>query len=154
MHVSVSLALSIGIFSSTRRDAECWCGSQQVQLPCSSLSSYSEVEASMDACGGTKKYQLGIKTFTRAESMLRLILLWTCAGMYGESSVREVALATGLVLREKSLAHSDFGEGLVKVGSRCVALPAAPRSAPARSLELFRVKVDHLQEALLRSDFG
>ena len=37
-----------------------------------------------------------------------------------------MALATGLVLREKSLAHSDFGEGLVKVGSRCVAPLAAP----------------------------
>ena len=50
----------------------------------------------------------------------------TRAGMYGESSVREVALATGAVLREKALAHSDFGEGLVKVGSRCVAPPAVP----------------------------
>ena len=70
--------------------------------------------------------------------------------MYGESSVREVALATGRVLREKSLAHSDFGEGLVKVGSRCVALPAVPclaqqghQSFPGASLAP--------QEACLRS---
>ena len=41
------------------------------------------------------------------------------AGMYGQSSVREVDLATGTVLRQKANAHSDFGEGLVKVGGRC-----------------------------------
>ena len=39
--------------------------------------------------------------------------------MYGQSSVREVDLATGTVLRQKANAHSDFGEGLVKVGPRC-----------------------------------
>ena len=41
------------------------------------------------------------------------------AGMYGQSSVREVDLATGTVLRQKAIAHSDFAEGLVKVGGRC-----------------------------------
>ena len=40
-------------------------------------------------------------------------------GMYGQSSVREVALDTGAALRTKALARSEFGEGLVKVGSRC-----------------------------------
>lgn len=74
--------------------------------------------------------------------------------MYGESSVREVALATGLALREKSLAHSDFGEGLVKVGSRCVAPPVAPCFGPARALELPRGKLGHPQEACLRSVYG
>jgi len=44
-------------------------------------------------------------------------------GMYGQSSVREVALDTGAALRTKALARSEFGEGLVKVGNRCAAAP-------------------------------
>ena len=39
--------------------------------------------------------------------------------MYGESSIREVELSSGKVLREKRMATQDFGEGLVKVGDRC-----------------------------------
>ena len=38
--------------------------------------------------------------------------------MYGESSIREVELVSGKVLREKQMASQDFGEGLVKVGDR------------------------------------
>ena len=47
------------------------------------------------------------------------------AGMYGQSSVREVDLATGAVLRQKANAHSDFAEGLVKVGARCGCLSSS-----------------------------
>jgi hypothetical protein len=43
--------------------------------------------------------------------------------MYGQSSVRQVALATGEVLRKKMLDPSDFGEGLTRLGDKCAALP-------------------------------
>ncbi|KAK9826436.1 hypothetical protein WJX81_005557 [Elliptochloris bilobata] len=49
-------------------------------------------------------------------------VFWESTGMYGQSSVREVELATGAVLREKALAHADFGEGLVKVDGRLLQL--------------------------------
>ncbi len=42
----------------------------------------------------------------------------TFAGMYGQSTIREVDLASGRVLREKQMAALDFGEGLVKVRDR------------------------------------
>ena len=41
--------------------------------------------------------------------------------MYGQSSVRQVELATGNVLRKKMLDASDFGEGLTRFGNKCVA---------------------------------
>ncbi len=40
------------------------------------------------------------------------------AGLYGQSTVREVDLVSGGVLRQQALPASDFGEGLVKFGSR------------------------------------
>lgn len=40
------------------------------------------------------------------------------AGLYGSSTVREVDLVSGSVLRQQALPASDFGEGLVKFGSR------------------------------------
>jgi len=40
------------------------------------------------------------------------------AGLYGQSTVREVDLVSGSVLRQQALPASDFGEGLVKFGSR------------------------------------
>jgi len=67
-------------------------------------------------------------------------------GMYGQSSVREVALDTGAALRTKALARSEFGEGLVKVGNRCAAepwlgthSPKAITGHPARASGLFVV---------------
>ena len=40
------------------------------------------------------------------------------AGMNGESSLREVSLATGEVRRKKMLEHADFAEGVTKFGGR------------------------------------
>ena len=40
------------------------------------------------------------------------------AGLYGQSTVREVDLLSGSILRQQALPASDFGEGLVKFGSR------------------------------------
>lgn len=39
--------------------------------------------------------------------------------MNGESEVRLVDLASGSVLRRKALSNRDFGEGIVRVDSRC-----------------------------------
>ena len=41
------------------------------------------------------------------------------AGMRGQSSVRQVDLETGEVLRKAMLPHVDFGEGLASYGDRC-----------------------------------
>jgi glutaminyl-peptide cyclotransferase len=38
-------------------------------------------------------------------------------GLQGQSTVREVELLTGNVLRSKSLPKSDFGEGITKLGN-------------------------------------
>jgi len=43
-------------------------------------------------------------------------------GLYGQSSLREVALATGEVIRSISLASNEFGEGLELVGDRLTLL--------------------------------
>ena len=42
----------------------------------------------------------------------------TVSGLYGQSTVREVDVASGKVLRSQPLPAADFGEGLVKFGSR------------------------------------
>ncbi len=39
-------------------------------------------------------------------------------GMNGVSSVREVDLETGDVLRQKVLAHDDFAEGVTRLNGR------------------------------------
>ena len=43
-------------------------------------------------------------------------IFWESTGLNGQSSVREVELTTGKVLRSKSLPKSDFGEGMTKLG--------------------------------------
>lgn len=45
-------------------------------------------------------------------------ILWESTGLYGQSSVREVDLKTGNVLRTKLLPESDFGEGLTRIRNR------------------------------------
>lgn len=45
-------------------------------------------------------------------------VFWESTGLNGRSSVREVELATGKVLRVKSLPKDDFGEGLTRLGDR------------------------------------
>ena len=39
-------------------------------------------------------------------------------GLRGQSTVREVAIATGEVIRSTALADQDFGEGITRLGSR------------------------------------
>jgi glutaminyl-peptide cyclotransferase len=48
--------------------------------------------------------------------------LYESTGQYGESTVRQVELATGRVLRQAELPRQYFGEGLALVGSRLVQL--------------------------------
>lgn len=40
------------------------------------------------------------------------------AGMRGQSTVRQVELETGKVLRSKPLDQSDFAEGITKLGDK------------------------------------
>ena len=58
----------------------------------------------------------------RPADILRYLVLalrrLVIAGLYGQSTVRQVDLVSGTVLRQQALAASDFGEGLVKFGSR------------------------------------
>ncbi|KAK9806366.1 hypothetical protein WJX72_011636 [[Myrmecia] bisecta] len=49
---------------------------------------------------------------------LVLDIFWESTGMYGESTIREVEVTTGVVTRSKALAAGDFGEGLTKLGDR------------------------------------
>ncbi|HEX8435097.1 glutaminyl-peptide cyclotransferase, partial [Archangium sp.] len=44
--------------------------------------------------------------------------LYEGTGMYGESSLRELELSTGAVLRRRDLAPQYFGEGLTFLGGR------------------------------------
>jgi len=48
--------------------------------------------------------------------------LYEGTGLYGGSSLREVALATGRVLRERRLPRRYFGEGIALAGGRIVQL--------------------------------
>lgn len=48
--------------------------------------------------------------------------LYESTGLYGQSSLREVDLQTGQVLREKKLPDQDFGEGLTDWGNTLVQL--------------------------------
>lgn len=45
-------------------------------------------------------------------------VLWESTGLRGRSSLREVDLATGRVLRSHALPQQDFAEGLARVGDR------------------------------------
>jgi glutamine cyclotransferase len=43
-------------------------------------------------------------------------VFWESTGNYGQSTVREVDVTTGQVLRSQPLPRSDFGEGLTRLG--------------------------------------
>ena len=43
-------------------------------------------------------------------------------GLYGRSTIRQVDVVTGKVVRQQTLPAKEFGEGLVKFGSRCVSI--------------------------------
>jgi len=45
-------------------------------------------------------------------------IFYESTGLNGRSSVREVEVSTGKVLRRKDLDHNDFGEGITKLGNR------------------------------------
>ena len=49
-------------------------------------------------------------------------LLYESTGQYGESTLREVELETGEVVRSLELADEYFGEGLARVGSELIQL--------------------------------
>ncbi|NIA13144.1 MAG: glutaminyl-peptide cyclotransferase [Nitrospiraceae bacterium] len=49
-------------------------------------------------------------------------LLLEGTGLYGQSSVRRVALATGMVVQQRDLAATYFGEGITVVGDRLLQL--------------------------------
>lgn len=63
-------------------------------------------------------------------------IFWESTGLNGRSTVREVDLATGKVLRSRALPKADFGEGVTRHGDRRAALPRAPpcSAAPQRLL--------------------
>lgn len=45
-------------------------------------------------------------------------IFWESTGLYGQSTIREVDVLTGTVLRQQALPARDFGEGLTKFGNR------------------------------------
>ncbi|MCZ7650939.1 MAG: glutaminyl-peptide cyclotransferase [Thermoanaerobaculia bacterium] len=69
--------------------------------------------------------------------------LYESTGLYGQSEVREVELATGRVLRRAGLAPDEFGEGLARVGDRLVQLTWMEGRAPVWDLATLRRKGEH-----------
>ncbi|CAL8471356.1 g10898 [Coccomyxa elongata] len=68
-----------------------------------------------------KEYPHDPNAFTQGIEFDRngaLEFFWESTGMHGQSTVRQVELETGNVLRSKALAPSDFGEGLAKFGNK------------------------------------
>lgn len=45
-------------------------------------------------------------------------IFWESTGLNGRSSVREVDLETGEVLKKVNLMQSDFGEGITRLGNK------------------------------------
>jgi glutaminyl-peptide cyclotransferase len=65
--------------------------------------------------------------------------LYEGTGLYGESSVREVVLETGEVVRQLDLAPRYFGEGLTVVGDRLVQLTWQDRVGFVYDLDTFEL---------------
>jgi glutaminyl-peptide cyclotransferase len=63
--------------------------------------------------------------------------LYESTGLYGRSSVREVALESGRVMRRTDLPAEDFGEGLALVGGRLIQLTWREERAHVWSLDGF-----------------
>ncbi|MSR23177.1 MAG: glutaminyl-peptide cyclotransferase [Gemmatimonadetes bacterium] len=66
--------------------------------------------------------------------------LYESTGEYGESTVRELDIETGQVLRKVELEDSYFGEGLDRVGNRLVQISWKEGVAFVYDLETFRVE--------------
>jgi glutamine cyclotransferase len=60
--------------------------------------------------------------------------LYESTGLYGRSSVREVEVETGHVLRRTDLPEEEFGEGLARVGERLIQLTWREETANVWSL--------------------
>jgi glutamine cyclotransferase len=69
--------------------------------------------------------------------------LFESTGLNGESSLREVELATGEVLRQVNLAERYFGEGLARVGQQLIQLTWQNGVALVYDLEDFRFRGVH-----------
>jgi glutamine cyclotransferase len=70
-------------------------------------------------------------------------LLYESTGLNGASSLREVELETGRVLRRVGLADHYFGEGLARVGDRLIQLTWRSGVAFVYGLEDFRFRGVH-----------
>ena len=57
-------------------------------------------------------------SFKHSCSTFKFVWPHCCPGLYGQSTVREVDVLTGTVLRQQALPARDFGEGLTKFGNR------------------------------------
>ena len=69
--------------------------------------------------------------------------LYESTGLYGQSSLRKVALATGEVLRIERLPHDLFAEGLALAGDRLVQLTWQEGRALVWSLPGFQTIAEH-----------
>jgi hypothetical protein len=58
-------------------------------------------------------------TAALAITAARRDVLWESTGLHGRSTVREVELASGRVLRSRQLPKQDFGEGITRHSDRC-----------------------------------
>jgi len=65
--------------------------------------------------------------------------LWESTGLYGQSSVRAVDLASGAVLRKHPLPAAVFGEGLTRLGEKLWVLTWREQTAYALDPETFTV---------------
>jgi glutaminyl-peptide cyclotransferase len=63
--------------------------------------------------------------------------LYESTGQYGQSTLRRVDPATGVVERSRALPESEFGEGLARVGERLVQLTWTSGVAHVWDLETF-----------------
>lgn len=68
--------------------------------------------------------------------------LYESTGMYGRSSLREVEIATGRVLRRVDLAADEFAEGLALAGDRLFQLTYQSEHGWAWDLSTFRKVLD------------
>lgn len=93
-------------------------GSAQVRIITSSLSNYSITQTyPHDPNAFTQGLEYD-QTCDSANPPSCQDIFWESTGLYGQSTVRQVDVVSGTVLRQQALAASDFGEGLVKFGSR------------------------------------
>lgn len=85
-----------------------------------------------------------VRTYPHAPDAFTQGLLWhdgflyESTGLYGESSLRKVALETGVVLERRDLERNIFAEGLALVGNELVQLSWQEHIAHVFSVDSFR----------------